>query len=130
MDNLTIGAEYTVYAKANDSNTAEKMGSGSLEVLATPAVVALMEKAACKVLEPYLDEGITTVGTLISVEHISASPVGADISAKAVLTGTDDRKYRFEVFAYDNAGLIAKGSHERFSVKSEKFIQKAKAKLG
>ena len=70
MDNLTIGAEYTVYAKANDSNTAEKMGSGSLEVLATPAVVALMEKAACKVLEPYLDEGITTVGTLISVEHL------------------------------------------------------------
>lgn len=129
MEKITLGSESIVYDKVSLLNTAVKMESGSLEVLATPAVIALMEKAACKVLEPYLDEGVTTVGTFISAEHLSASALGADISAKAVLTETDGRKYCFDVFAYDNAGLIAKGKHERFAVKADKFMQKAEAKL-
>ena len=129
MDKIINGAESTAYTKADSSNTALAMGSGSLEVFATPAVIALMEKAACQAIADMLDEGTTTVGTLISVEHLSASPVGSDISARAVLTAVDGRKYCFDVFAYDNAGLIAKGKHERFSVSTEKFMNKATQKL-
>ncbi|MBQ1659496.1 MAG: thioesterase family protein [Clostridia bacterium] len=129
MDKIINGAESTAYTKADSSNTALSMGSGSLEVFATPAVIALMEKAACQAIADMLDEGTTTVGTLISVEHLSASPVGSDISARAVLTAVDGRKYCFDVFAYDNAGLIAKGKHERFSVSTEKFMNKATQKL-
>ena len=92
MDKIINGAESTAYTKADSSNTALAMGSGSLEVFATPAVVALMEKAACQAIADKLEEGITTVGTMMWVEHVSASPVGADISASAVLTGTDGRK--------------------------------------
>ena len=129
MNGLKIGTENTVSAKVTPKNTAFSMQSGTLEVLATPAVSALMEKAACELVQPFLDEGITTVGTMISVEHISASPVGADITAKAVLTDVDGRKFCFDISAFDNAGLIAKGKHERFSVKSEKFMQKTNSKI-
>ena len=129
MNELKIGAENTVSAKVNENNTALTMQSGNLEVFATPAVSALMEKAAFELVMPYLEEGTATVGTTIFLEHISASPIGADIIASAVLTGIDGRKYFFDVFAYDNAGLIAKGKHERFCVKTEKFLQKANSKL-
>ena len=78
MDKIINGAESTAYTKADASNTALAMGSGSLEVFATPAVIALMEKAACQAIADMLDESTTTVGTLISVEHLSASPVGSD----------------------------------------------------
>ncbi len=129
MTELKIGMEYTVSAKVTPSNTALAMQSGTLEVFATPAVSALMEKAAFQLVQPCLDEGITTVGTMIFLEHISASPIGADITAKAVLTDMNGRKFYFDIFAYDNAGLIAQGKHERFSVKIEKFMQKTNSKI-
>lgn len=124
-----INTEYTVSEKVDKTNIALTVGSGTLEVLATPSVIALMEQAASQLVQPYLDEGITTVGTMIAAEHLSASPIGADITAKAILTGIDGRKYSFDLFAYDNAGLIAKGRHERFSVKSESFLKKANDKI-
>ena len=130
MTELKIGMEYTVSAKVTPSNTALAMQSGTLEVFATPAVSALMEKAAFQLVQPSLDEGITTVGTMIFREHVSASPIGADITAKAVLTDMNGRKFCFDIFAYDNAGLIAQGKHERFSVKIEKFMQKTNSKIG
>lgn len=123
------GSEGTAELIVNKENTALAVGSGSLEVLATPAVAALMEKAACIALEPFMEENITTVGTLLSIEHISASPVGAEVTAKATLTLAEGRRFCFEVIAFDNAGVIAKGTHERFSVKKEGFVKKAEAKL-
>ena len=129
MTELKIGMEYTVSAKVTQNNTALAMQSGTLEVFATPAVSALMEKAAFQLVQPCLDEGITTVGTMIFLEHVSASPIGADITAKAVLTDMNGRKFCFDIFAYDNAGLIAQGKHERFSVKIEKFMQKTNSKI-
>lgn len=130
MNELKIGSENTVSLKVTENVTALSMQSGTLKVLATPAVSALMEKAAWELLQPYLAQGMTTVGTMISLEHVSASPVGADITAKAVLTAVDGRKYSFDIFAYDNAGLIAQGKHERFCVYEEKFMQKTNAKIG
>lgn len=129
MEKLNIGIENTVSAKVNDTNTALAMGSGGLKVLATPAVSALMEKAAFELIQPYLEESITTVGTMISLEHISASPIGADITAKAVLTSFEGRKFCFDISAFDNAGLIAQGKHERFSVKTESFMKRTDAKI-
>ena len=130
MNELKTGIKHTVTVSVAPAQTALAMGSGTLEVLATPAVIALTEKAACELIQPYLEAGVTSVGTLMSLEHISASPVGADIRAEAVLTAADGRKYCFDIFAYHNAGLIAKGKHERFLVKSESFMKKARAKTG
>ncbi len=129
MKELMTGAKAEASTIVDRHNTAAEMGSGSLPVFATPAVVALAEKAACMVLEPFIDDGVTTVGTMMNISHVSASPLGAQITATACLTEIDGRRYVFEVTACDNAGLIAKGTHERFAVRSESFMKKAEAKL-
>ncbi len=114
----------------DEENLACAMGSGSLEVLATPAVVALMECAAAELAQNVLDnDELTTVGTMIAIEHTSPTPIGAEVTATARLIENDGRTFRFEVFAEDKKGEIAKGTHTRVSVKSEKFQAKADSKL-
>lgn len=108
---------------------ASYVGSGTIQVYATPMVVALMEKAAAALVQPYLDEGITTVGTRIAIDHLSATPQDAQVYAVATLTALHGRKFDFSVEAYDNGGLIAKGEHTRFSVKADTFLKKAQEKL-
>lgn len=116
--------------KVEEENLAGSMGSGSLMVLATPAVVALMENAAAELAQKVLDnEELTTVGTMISIEHTSPTPVGAEVTATAVLKENDGRIFHFEVFASDKKGEIAKGTHTRVSVKAVKFQNKADSKF-
>ncbi len=124
MDGLKIGTKAQANTQVNASNTALSMGSGALEVFATPAAVALVEAAACKVLAPYLEEGITTVGTKMNIDHIKASPLGAMITATAELIEIDGRRYVFAVSARDEAGEIVVGTHERFSVNVDRFMSK------
>ena len=116
--------------KVEEENLACAMGSGSLMVLATPAVVALMENAASELAQNELaDDELTTVGTMISIEHTSPTPIAAEVTAKAILTKVDGRMFYFDVEAYDKKGLIAKGTHTRVSVKAEKFQDKADGKF-
>ena len=116
--------------KVEEEQLAVAMGSGGLMVLATPAVVALMENAAFELCEEILnDDELTTVGTAISIEHTSPTPLGAEISATAVLKENDGRFFKFEVTASDAKGIIASGTHARVSVKAEKFQKKADEKF-
>lgn len=116
--------------RVEEENLAVAMGSGSLMVLATPAVVALMEGAAAELADLELDnEELTTVGTMISIEHTSPDPLGAEITAEARLINSDGRTFNFEVTAYDKKGEIAKGTHTRVCVKAEKFQMKADGKF-
>lgn len=120
----------SVNFKVEEENLACAMGSGSLMVLATPAVVAMMENAAAQLAQNELDnDELTTVGTNISINHISPTPLGASVTATAVLTSSDGRTFEFEVFARDEAGEIAVGTHKRVSVKAEKFQMKADEKF-
>ena len=111
-----------------DGNTAKTMGSGSLEVLATPAMVALMEQASAQSDSLCLDEGQTTVGTAIQIQHLSATPVGMDVTAESELLQLDGRKLLFSVSAFDEKGLIGQGTHERFVVDAARFMTKAASK--
>ena len=77
-----------------------------------------------------LDEGITTVGTKMDVDHVAATPVGMEVWAEAILTAQEGRGYTFDITAYDASGVIGKAKHQRVSVKAEKFIAKAEAKRG
>lgn len=116
--------------KVEEENLAVAMGSGSLRVLATPAVVALMENVAAELAQKELaNNELTTVGTMISVEHTSPTPLGAEVTATAKLTEADGRTFKFEVFAQDAKGEIARGTHTRVSVKAEKFQMKADGKF-
>ena len=110
-------------------NTATAVGSGVLEVFATPCMLALMEKTACDSVIPYLEEGWGTVGTKVEISHVAATPIGMTVRCESELTLVDGRRLEFMVKAYDDAGLIGEVTHERFLVNNEKFQKKADAKL-
>lgn len=112
----------------NENNTALKMKSGGLMVYATPAMIALAEQAAYKSVEPYLEEGQGTVGTLMNVKHLAATPVGMEITAKSELTSIEGRKLTFKIEVFDEREKIGEGVHERFIVNNEKFQNKANGK--
>lgn len=122
---IEAGTKHKVTKTVTDEITAAVMGSGSLAVFATPAMVALMEQAASELCDKYTEEGITTVGTALNIQHLAATAVGAEVRAVATVTSCDGRKVTFDVEAYDNAGLIGKGTHERFSIKADRFMLKA-----
>ena len=111
------------------TNTALAMGSGELRVLATPAMIALMEGCCAESVEDLLNEGITTVGSHINVEHLSPTPVGVGVVCKSRLTAAEGRRLDFEVEVFDSAGLIGKGSHTRYMVGSDSFMDKANKKI-
>lgn len=105
-------------------NTAAAMGSGDLDVFATPAMVALMENAAMKAVADALPEGSTTVGAEMNVTHIKPSGLGAEIVTTAVLTGVEGRKLTFNVGARDAEGMIGEGIHIRYAVDRRRFMEK------
>ncbi|MDR3288567.1 MAG: thioesterase family protein [Peptococcaceae bacterium] len=125
---MTLKAGLKGWAETTVSreNTALAMGSGSLEVFATPAMVALMENAAIRAIE--LEAGQTSVGTLIHVSHTAATPLLMKVRAEAELVEADGRRLAFKVSAYDESGLIGSGSHERVIVDTEKFRRKTNRK--
>lgn len=110
--------------------TAANLGSGALEVFATPAMIALIEKAAWQSVQPMLEEGCGTVGTALRVRHLSATPVGMEVVAKTELQEIDGRRLVFKVEVYDAKGMVGDGEHERFIVKNDSFLKKATGKLG
>lgn len=108
--------------------TAERMGSGTLPVYATPAMIALMENTAYESVSEYLEEGEGTVGTQMNVKHVAATPLGMKVTCETELIKVEGRALTFEVKAYDVCGLIGEGTHERFIIKEEKFLAKTNAK--
>ncbi|MBQ7788768.1 MAG: thioesterase family protein [Clostridia bacterium] len=126
---ITTGNKNIIEITVTKNDTARVFGSGELEVLATPRMVALMEECAYKRIASELDEGQSTVGTLMNVKHLSATPVGMRVWAEAEVTEVDGRRIVFSVKAYDDSGLIGEGTHERFIIFAEKFTQKTYSKL-
>lgn len=127
---MKIGEKHEVTITVTEDVTAQKMRSGSLQVLATPYMVALMECAASELCDRYVPEGISTVGTSLNISHLAPTCVGGKVRAVAVLTSFDGRKATFDVEAYDDAGLIGKGTHERFTIKVDSFMKKALERKG
>lgn len=111
--------------KVDETNTARTMGSGTLDVFATPAMIALMEQTAWKSVESELEEGTGTVGTHLEVSHDAPTPLGMEVTCESVLTAVNGRELTFEVKAYDERGMIGKGIHKRFIIKEERFMEKA-----
>lgn len=125
MKPITIGAVGAAKTVVTQKVTAIAQKSGSLPVLATPAMVALMEEAACNALEPFLEEGETTVGTALQIEHVAATSVGMMISALAEVTAVSGRAITLQVTAADDAGEIGRGTHQRVLVQAVRFLDKA-----
>ena len=123
---LEVGLKYESRMTVGAENTALVLGSGDMEVLATPAMVALMENAAMMAVADCLPEGSTTVGIEISTSHLKASAVGANVVAEATLEEVDGRRLVFSLKAWDDADVIGEGKHTRFIVDRERFLSKLK----
>lgn len=121
---LEIGLSYTRTKAVEEHHLAVNMGSGDLRVLATPAMLALMEEAAMCAVSPHLPEGSTTVGGHIASSHLKPTAHGCNVSATATLVAVEGRKLTFAVKAYDEAGVIGEGEHLRFIVDREKFMSR------
>lgn len=119
----------TATVLVTEDNTAMKVGSGLLPVFSTPSMIALLEMAACNCVQDHLEEGSSSVGTLINVKHLAATPIGMNVTATATLSEIDGRRLVFDIEVNDDSGLIGQGTHERFIVFSEKFLSKTNAKL-
>lgn len=112
----------------DESNTATSLASGNLEVFSTPSMVALMEEAAWKSIASEIEMPQSTVGTLMNIKHVSATPIGMRITAESELLEIDGKRLVFSVKASDERGLIGEGIHERFIVDSDKFMSRTNSK--
>ena len=125
---MNIGMIGTATVTVTESNTAKAVGSGLLPVYSTPSMIALLEMAACNAIADSLDEGTSSVGTLLNIKHLAATPIGMNVTATATLTEVDGRRLVFDIKVHDEVSLIGEGTHERFIVFSEKFVAKTNAK--
>ncbi len=107
-------------------NTAAAVGAGGVEVFATPMMIALMENAAWRAVAESLEEGYVTVGTRVDVRHLAATPIGERVHATAELVAIDGRRLVFHVEAYDEKQKIGEGTHERFIVNLQRFMERVK----
>lgn len=121
---MKIGLESTASEVVTANNTAATLGSGFLDVYATPAMVALMEKAASSAVQAEIAANESTVGISLNIKHIAATPLGQTVTAKATLIAIDGKKLTFEVVAADEHKTIGTGTHERFIINVEKFLRK------
>lgn len=125
---LTVGITGKQTVTVTTENSAKTMGSGTLDVFATPAMIALMEKTAWMSIADSLEEGQGTVGTKLEVSHNAPTPLGMTVTCKSKLVEIDGRRLVFEVSASDGVDIIGTGRHERFVIFDEKFQEKANQK--
>ena len=109
--------------------TAISLGSGDLEVYATPAMIALMEETASESVKPRLEAGQGSVGTCIAIKHLAATPIGMRVRCESKLVEVDGRRLVFNITAYDEKDKIGEGTHERFIISNDKFQSKVNSKL-
>ena len=126
---ITIGMTAQVGTTVEREDTAAEVGSGSLLVYATPCMAALMEGAACEAIENALDDGETTVGIELNLQHIAATPVGMEVTATAEVTAVEGKIITFSISANDEAGPIGHATHKRAVIHAQRFLDKTYAKL-
>jgi fluoroacetyl-CoA thioesterase len=121
---LEVGMTGEAITTVVHENTAAAVGAGGVEVFGTPMMIALMENAAWRAVADNLEEGNVTVGTLVNVKHLGATPLGQQVRATAQLIEIDGRRLVFQVEAFDEQKKIGEGQHERFIVQLDRFLKR------
>lgn len=122
--NIGIGEELVKEITVTDDMSAKKIGSGAVDVFSTPSLISLMENVSQALLQKFLTEGYASVGTNVNVNHVKASKIGARIVCKSIISEIDGRKITFNVEAYDEKGKIGVGTHKRYIINIEEFINR------
>jgi fluoroacetyl-CoA thioesterase len=121
---LKVGLKGSREIIVTTDKTATAFGSGTVDVFATPAMIALMEQTALETVASFLPDGHVTVGTEVHVNHLRATKLGKTVKCDAVLLSIEDRKLTFEVKAFDDTGIIGSGTHTRYIVDKQRFMSK------
>ena len=119
---LEVGMRGEASLVVGDEHTAAAFGAGGVRVLGTPMMIGLMESAAWRLVQPELNEGETTVGTLVNIQHLAATPLGDRVTATAELVEIDGRRLVFRVTARDERRVVGEGTHERARVLLDRFL--------
>ena len=119
---LEVGMRGEASLVVGEEQTAAAFGAGGVHVFGTPMMIGLMENAAWQLVQPELPPGETTVGTLVNVRHLAATPIGGHVVATAELMEIDGRRFVFKVSARDDTQLIGEGTHERYQIVLERFL--------
>lgn len=128
MKTCEIGKKAEIELTVTQQDTAAAVGSGLLEVFSTPRMIALMEQAACLAIQPYLEDGESSVGIAISAQHLAATPIGLRVTAEARVTACEGRIIEFSISARDEKEPIGTALHKRAVINADRFMQKANAK--
>lgn len=128
FDRLTTGLSAEQVITVSDDLTAQAIGSGDLPVYATPAMIALMEATSVIAIENFLPPGYSTVGIEINVKHVAATPVGEEVRVQAEVIDIEGKRIVFNVQAWDDEDLIGEGTHVRYIIEIERFMQRVARK--
>lgn len=128
MAEITIGLIGELSTTVTKELTATHLGSGGVEVFSTPSMIAMMEGAAVKAIDPLLPEGSASVGAVVNIRHIAATPVGHLVKATAEVTAVEGRQITFKVAVHDEKELVGEGTHVRFIIDVARFLKGVDAK--
>ena len=123
---LEVGMKYEIDRVVTENDTAAKAASGSVEVLATPVMIAWMEEASLRLAQKELEEGFTTVGTEVNIKHLKGTLVGKTVKIVSVLKEIDRKKLIFDVEVFEDGVVVGTGTHTRFIIDPVKFYEKLK----
>ena len=130
MDKIQAGLAAERTETVTESLLATRLGSGSIAVYATPAMIALMESAAVAAIDPLLPEGQVSVGVALQVRHLAATPPGQEVRARAEVVNVEGRRVTFRVQAWDEQELIGEGTHTRYVIDVARFVERVRSKAG
>ena len=130
LEDSAIGAEGVVVVRVDQDLTADRYGNEGLDVLATPALVGLFERAAMRALDGLLGEGEASVGSVVEITHLAPTPAGAEVTARARLARVDGREVWFELDAEDDRETVARGRHSRVIIDQARFERLVARKRG
>ncbi|ATV70481.1 thioesterase family protein [Fusobacterium pseudoperiodonticum] len=123
---LEVGMKYEIDRVVTENDTAAKAASGSVEVLATPVMIAWMEEASLRLAQKELEEGFTTVGTEVNIKHLKGTLVGKTVKVLSTLKEIDRKRLVFDVEVIEDGVAVGTGSHTRFIIDTAKFYEKLK----
>ena len=119
------GLTFELTREVRPDMSARHLGSGDVGVLATPAMIAMMEAASMRAVEDQLGDGQTTVGYIVNIRHLAPTPIGAEVIAAARLESVDGRKLKFRVEVREGDRLVGEGEHVRVIIDSESFLKQS-----
>jgi fluoroacetyl-CoA thioesterase len=122
---LAVGATFEMTRLVTEELSAQHLGSGSVGVLATPAMVAMMEGAATLCVQPYLEKGRTTVGYIVNIRHLTPTAIGREATARATVRQVEGRRITFDVACFEGQKKVGDGEHVRVVIESSGFLEGA-----